>query len=187
MERSATKQRNLATRKAANKRSSASKRISQRRIGLRDRLGRLTVRGVQKILGDDADAKLRQGGRFEIEYPRHVYLAGDTLRSCADLQVPVVGVSLVHRRGYFRQEIHDDRQVEHDAPWNPRLTLEECGARVSVQLEGRKVEIRGWRHDMVGSSGFVVPVLLLDADVPENGDEDRRITDHELIRGFERA
>ena len=38
-------------------------------------------------------------------------LAGDTLRSCADLQVPVVGVSLVHRRGYFRQEIRDDWHI----------------------------------------------------------------------------
>jgi hypothetical protein len=51
-----------------------------RRIGLRDRLGRLTVRGAQKLLGDDGDVKLRQSGHFEIEYPRHVYLGADTLR-----------------------------------------------------------------------------------------------------------
>lgn len=43
-------------------------------------------------------------------------LAGDTLRSCADLEVPIVGVSLVHRKGYFRQELRDGQQIEHEAP-----------------------------------------------------------------------
>src|SRR5262245_22945992 len=52
-------------------------------------------------------------------------LAGDTLRSCADLQVPVVAVSLVHRQGYFRQEIRDDWQFEHDATWEPQRLLAE--------------------------------------------------------------
>jgi glucan phosphorylase len=42
-------------------------------------------------------------------------LAGDTLLSCADLEVPIVGVSLVHRQGYFRQELQQGRQLEKDA------------------------------------------------------------------------
>ncbi len=46
-------------------------------------------------------------------------LAGDMLRAAADLAVPLVGVSLVHRTGYFRQTIEPDgRQVEHDARWS---------------------------------------------------------------------
>lgn len=40
-------------------------------------------------------------------------LAGDTARSCADLEIPVIFVTLVSRAGYFRQEIDpDDRQIE---------------------------------------------------------------------------
>ena len=105
-------------------------------------------------------------------------LAGDTLRSCADLEVPVVGVSLVHRRGYFRQEIRDDWQVETDAMWAPEGQLQQLEPRVSVSIEGRTVQVRGWRYDLVGSTGYAVPVLLLDTDWLDNEPDDRGITNH---------
>ena len=65
-------------------------------------------------------------------------LAGDTLRSAADLGTPMVGVTLVHRKGYFRQRL-DARgnQFEEDAPWNPADFLKENGARASVESGGR--------------------------------------------------
>ena len=112
-------------------------------------------------------------------------LAGDILRSCADLQVPVVGVSLVHRRGYFCQEIRDDWQVEHVAAWAPEHHLHEMAPRVCVTIENRDVCLRAWCYVVTGSSGFTVPVLLLDSDVPENRPEDRRITD-QLYGGDDR-
>jgi starch phosphorylase len=105
-------------------------------------------------------------------------LAGDTLRSCADLCVPVVGISLVHRQGYFRQEIHDTWQIERDASWAPEHLLQEVRPRLTVAIEGRELQLRAWRYDIVGSSGYIVPVLLLDSDVPANSPEDRHITDH---------
>ncbi|MGE3841889.1 MAG: alpha-glucan family phosphorylase [Vicinamibacterales bacterium] len=104
-------------------------------------------------------------------------LAGDTVRSCADLGVPVVAVSLVHRRGYFRQELRDGGQVEHEARWVPEDLLSEVGPHVHVELEGRRLRIRGWRFDVTGASGHVVPVVLLDTDVPDNVVDDRRLTD----------
>lgn len=112
-------------------------------------------------------------------------LAGDTLRSCADLEVPTVAVSLIHRRGYFRQEIRDDWQIEHDAPWEPQHALPEVEPRVRVEIEGRVVQLRAWRYTIVGSTGFSVPVLLLDTDLADNAPEDRRISDH-LYGGDER-
>lgn len=113
-------------------------------------------------------------------------LAGDTLRSAADLSVPIVGVSLVHRRGYFRQEIRNDRQVEHDAPWTPEHLLAELAPQVSVEIEGRPVRLRAWQYDIAGSTGYTVPVLLLDTDVSHNHPDDRRITDH-LYGGDDRT
>ncbi|MGE0124494.1 MAG: alpha-glucan family phosphorylase [Dehalococcoidia bacterium] len=113
-------------------------------------------------------------------------LAGDTLRSCADLAVPVVAVSLVHRRGYFKQEIRDDRQFEHDAPWAPEGTLTAVSPQATVEIEGRSVSVRGWRYDISGSTGYTVPVLLLDTDVSDNRPEDRRITD-QLYGGDDRV
>jgi len=105
-------------------------------------------------------------------------LAGDTLRSCADLEVPVVAVSLVHRRGYFRQEIRDDWQVEHDSTWEPERLLRGLEPQVAVDMEGRAVQVRAWRYDIIGSTGYTIPVLLLDTDVSDNRPEDRHLTDH---------
>src|SRR5262245_16000269 len=65
-------------------------------------------------------------------------LAGDTLRGAADLGVPMVGVSLVHRKGYFRQRL-DARgnQSESAAAWAPESRLEPMPQRVAVPIEGR--------------------------------------------------
>ena len=60
----------------------AKTRSRKRRIGIRDRLGRLTYKGACRLMadGDEGAIRLRQGGRFEINLPRDVYLGGDTLR-----------------------------------------------------------------------------------------------------------
>lgn len=112
-------------------------------------------------------------------------LAGDTVRSCADLEVAMVAISLVHRRGYVHQELRDGRQIDHEAPWQPENRLGAVEPRAIVEIEGRPVTVRAWRHDVVGSRGYVVPVLLLDTDVAENADDDRRITD-QLYGGDDR-
>ena len=112
-------------------------------------------------------------------------LAGDTLRSLADLEVPAVAVSLVHRKGYFRQELSDGQQIEHDAVWQPEHALRQLAPVVSVTIEGRSVRVRAWQYDVLGSSGASVPVILLDTDVPKNAPTDRGITDH-LYGGDER-
>jgi starch phosphorylase len=105
-------------------------------------------------------------------------LAGDTLRAAADLNIPIVGVSLVHRQGYFRQRLDPEgNQVEEPAPWQPQQQLEEQTARVHVELEGRLVMIRAWCYWIVSHRGGRVPVYLLDTDLPENTPEDRRLTD----------
>lgn len=104
-------------------------------------------------------------------------LAGDTLRSCADLEVPMVAISLVHRRGYFRQEIRDDWQIEQDAAWSPDRRLQEVDVRPSVRIEGRTVHLRAWQYNVVGSSAYVVPLLLLDTALAENQSDDQHITD----------
>jgi starch phosphorylase len=110
-------------------------------------------------------------------------LAGDTLRSAADLKVPTVGVSLLHRKGYFYQRLDPSGwQTEEPVEWVVEDYLEEQSPRISVTLEGRQVLVRAWKFDVVGSGGFVVPVYLLDTDLPDNGDWDRTLT-HFLYGG----
>ena len=104
-------------------------------------------------------------------------LAGDTLRAAADLALPVVAVTLAHRRGYFRQTLTPEGvQHEQEQPW-PADALPEEAPRVIVELEGRPVHVRGLRYDITGVTGHVVPVLLLDTNLPENTQEDCKLTD----------
>ncbi len=105
-------------------------------------------------------------------------LAGDTVRSAADLGLLMVAVSLVHRRGYFRQSLASDgAQAEVEDVWSPEERLDPLGARVAVEIEGRPVQVAAWRYVVRGASGGEVPVVLLDTDLPENTPEDRRLTD----------
>jgi starch phosphorylase len=106
-------------------------------------------------------------------------LAGDTLRSTADLGVPLVAFSLVHRKGYFKQLLDKNgKQNEDVQPWNPADFCTEEKARVTVSIENRIVTMRCWRYDMPGRYGHVVPIYLLDTDLDGNTGWDRGLTDH---------
>ena len=105
-------------------------------------------------------------------------LAGDTLRSAADNGTDMVAVSLVHRRGYFKQSLDAvGQQTESDVPWNPE-TLPPAGTTIVLRLQQRDLTLRAWRFDVVGVTGHVIPVFLLDADVEGNDPWDRKLTDH---------
>jgi starch phosphorylase len=109
-------------------------------------------------------------------------LAGDTLRSAADLGVPMVGVTLLHRKGYFRQKLDSaGRQIEEPVDWPVAKFVAEQAPRVSVQIEGRTVRLRSWKYVVQGTEGSV-PVYFLDADLPDNGGFDRSLT-HFLYGG----
>jgi glycogen phosphorylase len=110
-------------------------------------------------------------------------LAGDTIRSAADLSVPMVAVTLLHRKGYFHQHIDASGwQTEQPADWNVAACLEEMPHRATVTIEGRLVELRAWRYEIAGLSGFKVPIYFLDTDLAENTGWDRTLT-HFLYGG----
>jgi len=103
-------------------------------------------------------------------------LAGDVVRTAADLELPLVAVTLVSRDGYFRQEIDaQGRQIEHADAWNPAEHCRPLNAAVAISIEGRPVWVFGWLFVASGSTG-TTPVILLDTDFPMNQPEDRAIT-----------
>ena len=107
-------------------------------------------------------------------------LAGDTVRAAADLELPLVAVSLVLHGGHFRQAFDEaGRQVEQPAPWEPSQHATPLAAKVALTLGDRQVWVGGWLYVLRGHLGGQQPVLLLDTDLEENHPEDRRIT-HEL-------
>jgi len=115
-------------------------------------------------------------------------LAGDHMKTASDMALPLVGVGLMYRRGYFRQTIDADGHQEHAYPDYefarlPILrALDRLGEplTVSVPLPGRDLAAAVWVVH-VGR----VPVLLLDTDVPDNDDSDRPITHILYVRGRE--
>ncbi len=105
-------------------------------------------------------------------------LAGDTLRAAADLNVPLLGLTLIHRQGYLRQKLSADGwQTEEPDPWEIEQFLQAESPRISVIIEGRQVQVRAWRYDVRGIRGFEVPVYFLDTNLPENTEFDRSLTD----------
>ena len=115
-------------------------------------------------------------------------LAGDHLKSASDLGIPLLGVGLLFRRGYFRQEVDMDGDQQH---FYPELDLRRLPIRpvasplggqlkVTVELPGREIYVAVWKMD-VGT----VPLLLLDTDLPENGVGDRPITHQLYVSGRE--
>lgn len=105
-------------------------------------------------------------------------LAGDMLRSAADLEIPMVALTLVHRKGYFDQRLDSyGNQLESPAEWSPETHLQRLGPRVIVPIEGRPVYVGAWRYLFRGITGHTVPVIFLDSDLDENSSEDRTLTD----------
>jgi glycogen phosphorylase len=105
-------------------------------------------------------------------------LAGDTLRSAADMRLPLAAVTLAHRKGYFRQHLDADGvQTEESQPWaiEEKLKLED--PVVSVKIEDREVSLRAWRYDLIGVTGHKIPIYFLDTDLQQNDSRDRTLTD----------
>ena len=113
-------------------------------------------------------------------------LAGDTIRSSADLRIPLVAVTLVSRKGYLKQRITEDgEQLEYPDEWDPSGYMTHLPQIVEVPIEGRRVKVKAWIYEYQSVTGGVVPILFLDTDVDGNSSEDKRITDY-LYGGDER-
>ena len=139
-----------------------------------------------RIHGDFQNGRI---GYFSFEFGLHeclrIYsgglgiLAGDHLKSASDLGIPLVGVGLLYRRGYFQQYLnHDGWQLERNPEidyFNLPMLREKLPdgqpAVVEVELPGRKVQVALWRIQ-VGR----VPLILLDTNLDTNAQEDREIT-----------
>ena len=104
-------------------------------------------------------------------------LAGDTIKSAADLRLPMVAVSLLYKKGYFKQELDPyGRQMELPDEWSPANFMTRLADRVTVGIESRDVQIAPWLYVVESATGGKLPVIYLDTDLPENAPQDREIT-----------
>ena len=104
-------------------------------------------------------------------------LAGDVVRTAADMEVPLVAVTLLPRKGYLHQKLDaSGNQSEEPESWQISDHLRPLNARVTVVIEKREVTVRAWQYDAVGMTGSTVPVLFLDTDLPVNDKKDRELS-----------
>ncbi len=113
-------------------------------------------------------------------------LAGDTIKSSSDLKLPMVAVTLISKKGYFKQELDErGRQIELPDEWNPADHMTLLPEKITVRTEGREVYVQSWIYSIDSLTGGSIPVLFLDTDLPDNEAGDRGIT-HSLYGGDER-
>ena len=103
-------------------------------------------------------------------------LAGDVIKSSADLKIPLVGVTLVSKKGYLKQEIREGKQIDHPDDWTPSQYMTELPKQVELKIENRSVKVKAWLYDYQSPRGSLVSVVFLDTDVEGNTPEDREIT-----------
>jgi glycogen phosphorylase len=105
-------------------------------------------------------------------------LAGDVLATGADLELPMVGVTLLYHQGYFRQHLDaEGNQTESPYLWDPQRNLELMEPKVQITLEGRPITIQAWRFTVYGITRRRVLVYFLDTLLPENDPRDQTLTD----------
>ncbi|MGB0802801.1 MAG: alpha-glucan family phosphorylase [Candidatus Poseidoniaceae archaeon] len=99
-------------------------------------------------------------------------LAGDHVKSAADAEIPLVGVTLVYRKGYGRQHLDKDGvQTETYRDLDPAQHMQDTGMEISLPLDGGELWAKVWRADITGVSGHVVPVYFLDTFHPKNSEK----------------
>ena len=113
-------------------------------------------------------------------------LAGDVVRSSADLRIPLIAVTLVSKKGYFKQKITlDGWQTEYPEEWDPSKYMKLLPETSSAKISGRNVKIGVWVYEQESLTGGTIPVLFLTTDLEGNTQEDREITNF-LYGGDER-
>ena len=98
-------------------------------------------------------------------------LAGDHVKSAADAEIDLVGVTLLYREGYGRQHIDDQgNQTESFGAIDPADHLIDTGLDITLPLDGGTLHAKIWKVEVVGVTGHVVPVYFMDTHHPKNSD-----------------
>jgi starch phosphorylase len=109
-------------------------------------------------------------------------LAGDTIKAMADLEVPFCAVTLLYNKGFFKQRIENHYQKELDDEWPYHEILTDTKKLVKVNISGQDVIIKIWMFEYEGVKGHKIPIYFLDANLEENPQWARSLTEH-LYRG----
>lgn len=103
-------------------------------------------------------------------------LAGDTLKSAADLRLPMIGVTLLNDQGYFKQKINEKGEQEELLVNYDFSKLKKLKNRVEIKIGKDRIGIGIWQYNIIGNCGFKVPVYFLDAKIKGNNPKYSNLT-----------
>ncbi|MFA5039194.1 MAG: alpha-glucan family phosphorylase [Candidatus Omnitrophota bacterium] len=108
-------------------------------------------------------------------------LAGDTIKTAADMKLPMAAVGILWSKGYFRQRFwFKFGQLPEEIKWDPwtfpgLIPLEQ---KIKLELKNNDITLRLWKYYVYSRNrDHVVPLILLDSNVEENDEAGRRLTD----------
>ncbi len=102
-------------------------------------------------------------------------LAGDTLKSAADLGLNFSAVTLMYREGYFKQVLENGMQTEEPQEWDYFNLLEDTGVKTTVNIRGEEIDVKAWKYTIDGEDGGV-DVYFLDTGLDSNSDYGKALT-----------
>ncbi|MHA1293900.1 MAG: alpha-glucan family phosphorylase [Promethearchaeota archaeon] len=104
-------------------------------------------------------------------------LSGDTVRSAADLEIPMVGICLCYSSGYFYQLFNEyGEQKEKEMTWSFFYEFDKVEEPIILEIEDKKIKVSAWLYRVIGQSGHVIPIYLLTTDVEGNEEWMRKLT-----------
>ena len=104
-------------------------------------------------------------------------LSGDTVRSAADLEIPMVGICLCYSSGYFYQLFNEvGEQKEKEIEWSFYYEFDKVEKPITIKIQDKEIKISAWLYRVVGQSGHIIPIYLLTTDVVGNEDWQRKLT-----------
>ena len=104
-------------------------------------------------------------------------LAGDSLRSAADMGLPLVAITLTYDAGYFYQQVGPNgEQIEKEMEWDFSNDFEKLDQQVILELQDKSIKVEAWKYIIIGRTGHRIPVILLDTDLVQNEPWQRKLT-----------
>jgi starch phosphorylase len=104
-------------------------------------------------------------------------LSGDTVRSAADLEIPMVAVCLCYSSGYFYQLFNENgEQKEKEVEWNFYYEFDKVERPITIKIENKDVLVSAWLYRVIGQSGHILPIYLLTTDVERNENWMKKMT-----------
>jgi len=104
-------------------------------------------------------------------------LSGDTVRSAADLEIPMAAVCLCYSSGYFYQLFNENgEQKEKEVEWNFFYEFERVEKPITIKIENKDVLVSAWLYKIIGQSGHVLPIYLLTTDLEGNEEWMKKMT-----------